>query len=773
MDNKDKIQRIHDLLPKHLNSKTNTNWKGLIAAIGAVDQDTANLVTEVRQQLFVKTASRPYLDRLAANSKIARPKLVGMDDTSFRDYIPVLSYKPKQVKLIVDKLLDIFFFKESTTAFITSQAQAPFNLENNWEFEYVVDETTTERIGFRTSEFTDISNATADEVVAAINRQAKGSYATVYFDSVTKNSYIRMFTNTIGSKGSIRITGGRANAALQFNGFIDNAGNGSNTQWNVTKIGDTVSFQHVGGSSPGLDKLVAGDIAIVNLSGNVGSFEIKELDLANNRFTFKNLFGTPGVITQTNGRQVKFIHSIKYVAYTNPRRAMVWETSPSEIVVEMPTSPPVVKRSLKGSFHMNGLFSQMSNRDSDTSLTLVNANGFPLKGSFYLERVEEIRSRILTTSENEIVSRLINGRLEGKIERYDYADRTVLTTTGDITQDSRQILNLASTTGLTVGDSIFMDGVRQDTTIVSILGNIVNMSDASSLTLTGSAITFGGNTLTGISPQLPQGASLNEVALTSLQRGTANDGVAVSSTPHGYQVDEIVIISGSSGALNPLNGSWKITEITNPTTFKFFSFGPDTSGPIAVAGTARVERISLANSGSKIILTDAVGNLDTRITGSYTWDLTAPFVLSSAQASTAQEINVGRVVRLLETVDNTIPETGGFVIFDYGKNNQEGPVRYLYKPTSNTIAVDPSYVFQKSHDIGCTVTAIRSKGPHPMSTFGNEYPPYITDPSEARIILQELIKSVKSAGIFVNFLVHYPEQLYATLDVYNSGVDPG
>src|SRR5882672_2985095 len=104
--NKSKVDALHDLMPNHLNTKVNPNWKALIDAIGSTDQDTSDLVAEVRKQFFVKTASRPYLDRLAANNMISRPRLVGMDDTSFRDYIPVLSYKPKQVKLIIDALLD-------------------------------------------------------------------------------------------------------------------------------------------------------------------------------------------------------------------------------------------------------------------------------------------------------------------------------------------------------------------------------------------------------------------------------------------------------------------------------------------------------------------------------------------------------------------------------------------------------------------------------------------------------------------------------------------
>ena len=91
MRNRNKIDQIHDLLPKHLNSRGNENWKALVDALGEQDQNTADLVTEVRKQFFVKTASRPYLDRLAANNKISRARLAGMDDPSFRDCIPVLS----------------------------------------------------------------------------------------------------------------------------------------------------------------------------------------------------------------------------------------------------------------------------------------------------------------------------------------------------------------------------------------------------------------------------------------------------------------------------------------------------------------------------------------------------------------------------------------------------------------------------------------------------------------------------------------------------------
>lgn len=835
-DNKTKIDRLHDLLPKHLNTRSNVNWSGLLEAIGEADQATSDLVAEVRKQFFIKTSSRPYIDKLAANNKISRPRLVGMSDTSFRDYIPVLSYKPKQVKLIIDALLDIFFFKESTTAFIMSSASQPFSLADGWELEYVVDNIYQEKITFTASDFTNISSANADEIVAAFNRQAKYSYATNYYDSITKKNFIRIFTKTVGSKGSIELTGGRLNIALMLNGFINNAGNGSNTQWTVTKIGDVTTFQHTGGASPGIDKLQVGDIIVSDLTNNKGSFVITNVDVSNNKIVFINLFSTVGVFTQASANETKFIRPEKYVAYKSSRRAMTWETSPGEIVVEMPTTPPVVQRSLKGSTHINGVFSLMSNRDSDTSLTVLNASGFPKSGSFWIEPVNSITSRIVTPDINEVVTRTQNGRLIYDLIKYDYTSRVILSTLGSTVAGSNQF-TVASVAGISVGNTIFIDGLREDAVVTDISGLQVTSSVPLSNTMSGVIVEFGGTTLTGITPNLPQLGTLNEITLSSLTR-TSGVVSATTSTTHNYQVGETVIVDGASGInilitsgnttnlstvitnlasivgvspgqvitgagiqagsqvlsiLSPtsititkpatatatgilinfnenLNGS-HIIKTVGSNTFTYFLNGVD--GTSATAGTSRVERIAISNTNSKIIITDAQSADDTRIKGAYVWDTAAPYVLSEAVANIQTQIQAGTIVRLIDVSSNIISDQGGFLVFDYGRNNQEGPIRYLYKPASNTIALDPSYVFQKTHVVGSPVVALRQKGPHVMDTRASEYGPYITDPSEARTILQDLIRSVKSAGIFVNFLVRFPEQLYSTIDVYGSGIDPG
>ena len=182
---------------------------------------------------------------------------------------------------------------------------------------------------------------------------------------------------------------------------------------------------------------------------------------------------------------------------------------------------------------------------------------------------------------------------------------------------------------------------------------------------------------------------------------------------------------------------------------------------------AATDTIGLATSGSLIVSTYSVPASVSGITGPYVWSKTAPFVLSENTAQTTQSIQAGQIIKLLNISANTIPAGGGYVVFDYGLNNQEGPVKYLYAPNDTTLALDSSYTFQYEHSIGANVVSIDNMGPHVMSGLGTEYPPYITDPTQARLILENLILSVKSAGIFIDFLIRYPEQFYGLYDVYD------
>lgn len=702
-NNKSKIDRLHDQLPKYLRSKVNPNWKVLLEAIGQEDERLVELIQEVKKQFFVQTASRPYIDRLGANFKIDRPRFIGMDDVTFRRYVPVLAYQPKQVKLIIDMMLDLFFFRESTTSFSETTAIAPYNLSNNDDLLYEIDGYRSDRIVFQESDFVDISNATAHEIVNAINRQAQHSFAVVFSNRATKEDTIRLFTNTVGSKGSVEIKGGTANIYLRFEGFIDAAGTANNTEWTATKIGHTMTFEYTGGNNPGIDNLRQGDIIISKLPDNEGSFVISHVDISKNTISFNNIFGTVGVFTQTSSDDVKFIRPKKSLVYKEDRRAVTWETEPGKLTIEMPTSPPVVRRTLEGSAHINGFVSIMTSRVSDNSIELDDTTNWPDSGTFILEERNEIKTKIITPYENTIVSRPVRTRFQGRHKKYHY------------------------------------EGINN-------------------------------NVLMNITPELPQQADIN---LFNIYTCVRESNVMTISTvsENNYKKGEHAIVHGtsqSSPAIN-LNGTFEIIEIVSPHQFKVWSVGEDAIADML--GNVRVERVGLTNSGSRTILTQSVSADITRIWGPYIWDLEASFLLSARTGVINEEVRAGQIKRILELGNNNIPSTAGEVIFDFGTENQEGPVRFLYKPSENSIALDPAYIFQHDHDINSSITMINRRGAHVMSGTGREIAPYITDTAVAREILQELILTVKSVGIFVDFLVRFPEQLYAVLDVYRKEVD--
>jgi len=706
-EKKTRVDNIHDQMPAVFNTRENTNWKAIVESIGDVDQDTLDLIESVRQQFFVKTADRPYLDRLGTASLVQRPRFIGMDDPTFREFIPVMSYQPKQVKIIMDKLLDLFFFKESTTSFTSSGLTEPFNLTDEWELEYLVDNFITERIEFKSDEFTNINNATAEEVVAAINRQVTNSYAIAFEDSVSKLVSIKLFTKTIGAKGSIEITGGRANIGLQFDGFNNDAGNGVGTEWTISIIGDTVTMEYTGtGGTPNIQELQINDIIIITRSGNEGSFVITDVNSATNKIQYINLFATSETFIQSTTDDVKFITPFEANVYLKDRRAIVWEVKSGEIIVEMPPTPPVVKRRRIGSIHINGIESLTIDTPSTSSLELANTDKFPITGGkFFYIPVNQIKTFHPADATTDTF--LFNSKLSSCLPIYTY-------------------------TGIS------------------------------------------GDTLTGITPALPTEADTTSISLATANRDVNNTITVATSTVHDYKVgDSIIIENATLGAGTGLdvNGVWKITTIINTTSFEVYSFSGPSGAKASTGGTVRIERIGTALAGGKVILTSA--QIETGLEGSYLWDQNSDFVLSSLTSDLTTEIESGTTERNIQVSTNDIPNEEGKLIFDFGTEKQEGPVRYLFKPNATSLALDPSYVFKFTHNIGSSVTMIRRQGGVEFSGVGAEYGGYITDPAIAREVLQELMEEVKSVGIFINFIVRFPEQFYNTIDTYRSGVDPG
>lgn len=762
MENQTKADRIFDLLPKYFNARANENWSSLISAIGSEDERLARLAEEVRKQFFIKTSSRPYLDRLAANSNLQRPRFVGMSDNDFRRFVPILSYQPKQVKRIIDEMLDLFFLKDATTAFLSTELYEPFVLKDTWNLEITVDALNQEHIVFRTGDFTNIAAATANEVAATYNRQAKYSYAITYYDSPTKQTYIRIFSNTIGAQGSMAITGGLSNIALELNGFLNELGSGSNTQWIVTKVGNTVTFTYNAGTEPGVESLQPGDIFFCDLPGNEGSFIVTGVDIRLHNFKFENLLAITGSFAQTNSKQTKWMRPVYVTSFTGRRRALVWETTVGATTVEMPATPSIVNRGAKGGMHVNGGFGIVTEVNSSTSLTVGDSEGMPSEGYFIIESIEAITARLKGGTAEVVTTTTSNGRVISNFVRYHYTGISGDTLTG-ITPNlpSTTALNEVTITSLTksgnvitcvasndfsVGDAIFI----KDSTGIPILTTTGNASS-------GSATLNSVGDVSGVSPgQLVLGTGIpaGTTVLHVLDPTTVVMSRAASATGTGVSL----IFSENT------NGPFELTSASS-TQFTMYQVGTD--GVASVGGIASKEQLLLAPNNFKIIITTSVSSDITKIKGPYVWQLDAPFTLSADTSTTTTNIIAGKTYKLLVLGSNNIPDGPGYVVLDYGKNNQEGPIKYLYKAAENVMAVDASYAFQQFHDSGASVVAVSKLGPHIPTGHGNEYPPYITNPSDARKLLQDLIVSVASAGIFIDFIIRFPNQLYGTINVYD------
>jgi hypothetical protein len=761
MDNSTKVDRIFDLLPKFLNARADENWSAIIEAIGTEDDRLARLAEEVRKQFFVKTSNRPYIDRLAANHNINRPRFVGMSDTDFRRFIPILSYQPKQVKRIMDELLDLFFFKDATTAFLSTTLFEPFVLKEAWSLDIFVDSLNQEHIVFRETDFVDVNAASADEIAASYNRQAQYSYATSFYDSVTKHTFLRIYSNTIGAQGSMRILGGLANIALEPNGFLSDLGQGNNTQWSVTKVGNTVTFDYTGGVEPGVEDLQPGDIFFCDLPGNEGSFIITHVDIRTRSFVYENLLATPGSFTQTSKKQTKWLRPIPVTSYGVKRRALVWETTTGKSSIEMPATPPIVYRNAKGGFHINGSFGLVTEIPDETSLTVADSLNFPESGHFVIEPIESITARLKGGVADKTVTYNARGRVISDFVRYSYTGLSGNTLTGISPP-------IPATTGLNENTitSLSKSGGVLTATVVNdfSVGDTIFIQGSSGIPI----LTTTGTTSSGSS-------TLNAVAdTTGVSPGQLISGTGIPvGTKVLHVIDPVTVIMSRAATASATvaltfnentNGAFEVTSASG-TQFTANQLGTD--GTASVAGVASKEQLKLAPNNFKITILTSTPAAITNIKGPYIWDLNAPFTLAADTTFISDPIIAGKTYKLLQVETNNMPEGPGYVVIDYGLNNQEGPIKYLYKAAENILAMDPSYTFQQHHADGAQLVGVSKLGPHYPTGFGNEYPPYATNPPDARHLLQNLILSVASAGIFVDFIIRYPNQLYGTLNVYD------
>lgn len=140
-----------------------------------------------------------------------------------------------------------------------------------------------------------------------------------------------------------------------------------------------------------------------------------------------------------------------------------------------------------------------------------------------------------------------------------------------------------------------------------------------------------------------------------------------------------------------------------------------------------------------------------------------PFVATSIKTTLQDPILKGDVLNEITVTDSSsFPTASGSLIFDFGKETQEFPVNYITVPNANTILIDPGYTFQFDHEVGAEINFLKQNqiNPYKPRIDGSDLAVYLTSPANARLVVQEILRSLTAAGITVKFLILLPHFTY-------------
>lgn len=199
-----KIDRYIRNSPAIYKAKINPIINALFDAWAEGDDSVEIDIQNTKDQIFVATAEGEFLDRLASSVGVSRPSEIGLLDEDFRQLIPNLSLKAKQVRSIFYDTMDVFWGPLFSRANITSSNFEPYNVSVGDKLVVIIDGTLTQEVVALDGEIATDGAATAEEIAAIISRlnNATGS---VIQDELTGNNSVNIRTNTTGPRGSIEI----------------------------------------------------------------------------------------------------------------------------------------------------------------------------------------------------------------------------------------------------------------------------------------------------------------------------------------------------------------------------------------------------------------------------------------------------------------------------------------------------------------------------------------------------------------------------------------
>jgi hypothetical protein len=165
--------------------------------------------------------------------------------------------------------------------------------------------------------------------------------------------------------------------------------------------------------------------------------------------------------------------------------------------------------------------------------------------------------------------------------------------------------------------------------------------------------------------------------------------------------------------------------------------------------------------------------------GSFLYDLSAPFIGASENTTISEQIDQGSARTVIQVGNVSDFPDKGYIVFRFGEDGQEGPVRYQAKVGTEALVIDPGHVFKNTHRSGAGIRLVRKIGSYIPRATGDDLAVYLTSTSPARDLIANYLRSIAASGVKVKFEIRIPDQkwevlpnLYTTIPLDNSLVPP-
>jgi len=357
MSKEDEYKKLRSYLNKKIRGP---NTDAVLRSVSSGPAHLVDNVESVNDSLYIVSAKGKYLDSRLGDKGVVRPSGVGLSDDVFRQ-IGIEITNRKQVRDLVHQLLRILYGEIFTRAkSISSEAQT-FNLEDGDSLIVSFDGQDSIELTFLASQFSDINNATAQEVADAITKNIRklGADGAAFTQEDGSDVKVVLISSTDGPSSSIKVLGGKAQNALKFDEIRPTSGDAS-TEWTLTQeAGGKIRATWTGGANPSLGVVKIGDYTTVYGNSfdtlNQGTFFVTDViggNVNESYVEFVNPNGIEEVIFQGAADGMLFYNPKIRTVISEEKYAAAFQTSPRTLEVFMPATTKVVRRDREGAAHI-------------------------------------------------------------------------------------------------------------------------------------------------------------------------------------------------------------------------------------------------------------------------------------------------------------------------------------------------------------------------------------------------------------------------------------